>query len=67
MFIKREHQNRTYTVTHNGKVINSGGDKDRESLVQWMRIRGYWNTNTNHPNPGYAINMNVEIIGVPDG
>lgn len=53
------HQQSHYTVTYNGKVVNSG--KNRRVLIQWMRMRGYWNTDTNLPNPGFELN---ETIGM---
>jgi len=53
------HQQSHYNVTYNGKIVNSG--KNRQVLIQWMRMRGYWNTNTNVPNPGFSLN---EVIGM---
>lgn len=51
------HQQSHYDVTYNGAMINSGAN--RNVLVQWMRLRGYWNTNTNLPNPGFALNEKI--------
>ena len=59
---KLGHQQSFYTVTYNGKVVNSGANK--EVLLQWMRMRGYWNTNTNLPNQGFGLN---ETMGMDVG
>ena len=59
------HQQSHYDVTYNGKMVNSGAN--RNVLIQWMRMRGYWNTNTDLPNPGFALNekmgMKVADLG----